>query len=177
MDIFSQNTFLQNWHSTESVRIIGRKKAIIIVNHILSAKLGRMICRYCSQSVLVLQFVFVFVFLFLFIFLLFSCLQIIGRETANLWRWLPPITQFVALALLIPPPLAKLATNFAFHFQPLNNNWSKTLSKTQRECYCQRTNRTGHKSYNLLKHIILTSSDDHLCSVPPLVWYCRPWKT
>ena len=30
--------------------------------------------------------VFVFVFLFLFLFLLFSCLQIIGRETANLWR-------------------------------------------------------------------------------------------
>ena len=30
---------------------MGRKKAIIIVNHILSAKLGRMICRYCSQSV------------------------------------------------------------------------------------------------------------------------------
>ena len=140
MDIFSQNTFLQNWHSTESVQIIGRKKAIIIVNHILSAKLGRMICRYSSQSVLVLQFVFVFVFLFLFLILLFSCLQIIGRETANLWRWLPPITQFVALALLIPPPLAKLATNFAFHFQPLNNNWSKTLSKTQRECYCQGTN-------------------------------------
>ena len=57
------------------MQIRGRNKAIIIVNHILSAKLGRVICRYCSQSVFgtpICICICICVFIFIFIIFMFA---------------------------------------------------------------------------------------------------------
>ena len=54
---------------------MGRNKAIIIVCHILSAKLRRMLCRYCSQSAFRTpncNCMCVFILIFIFIIFMFA---------------------------------------------------------------------------------------------------------
>ena len=86
MDILSQNTFLQNWYSTNLCKKWAEIRQLSLCVTFYLQNLGECFADIAANLLLGLQIVIVFVFSFLFLFLLFSCLQIIGRETANLWR-------------------------------------------------------------------------------------------